>query len=209
MEKSLQMRGSPSTMTNRFSSPWYVCITRVPRVYLHAHHTPYRPTQAKTPTVPSSSLPSRRRTIWTENTSFSGRSSRENRSVRFFRRCKHGRLTPISPVRRIEYHPTNSDVPTQPIVITACGVLSPDDPSLKESASPDGDGYEDYPEDDPRASDDHEYAYTAANTIKSIGNALLTGKNEDGSKADEPNPSAALEKYLSMLGFPCVSIKIL
>jgi hypothetical protein len=178
-----------------------VCITRVPRVYLHTHRTPYRPTQAKTPTVPSSSSPSRRRIIWTENTSFSARSSRANRSVCFLQPSKHGRLTPASPVRRIEHHPTTSgDVPTQLIVIAACGVLSPDDPSLKESASPDSDSYEDYPEDDPRASDDHEYAYTAANTIKSIGNALLTGKNEDGSKAGEPNPYAALEKYLSMSG---------
>ncbi|KAI9567755.1 peptidyl-prolyl cis-trans isomerase [Boletus coccyginus] len=105
-------------------------------------------------------------------------------------------------VRRIEHHPTSEDVPTTPIVIAACGVLSSDDPSLKESASPDGDTYEDYPEDDPRAPDDHEYAYTAANSIKSIGNALLTGKNEDGSKAGDPNPTAALEKYLSMSSYP-------
>ena len=182
-----------------------VCITRVPRVYLHAHRTPSRQTQVKTPTVPSSSSPSRRRITWTVNTSFSARSSRANRSVCFLSPSKRGRLTHTS-VRRIEHHPTTSgDVPTQLIVIAACGVLSPDDPSLKESASSDGDGYEDYPEDDPRASDDHEYAYTAANTIKSIGNALLTGKNEDGSKAGEPNPSAALEKYLSMSGCPFVS----
>lgn len=109
---------------------------------------------------------------------------------------------PVPLVRRIEHHPTSEDVPTTPIVIAACGVLSSDDPSLKESASPDGDTYEDYPEDDPRAPDDHEYAYTAANSIKSIGNALLTGKNEDGSKAGDPNPTAALEKYLSMSSYP-------
>ncbi|KAF8452598.1 cyclophilin-like domain-containing protein [Boletus edulis BED1] len=105
-------------------------------------------------------------------------------------------------VRKIEHHPTTSgDVPTEPIVIAACGVLSPDDPSLNESASLDGDNYEEYPEDDPRAPDDHEYAYAAANTIKTTGNALLTGKNEDGSKAGEPNPSAALEKYLKSLRY--------
>ncbi|KAG8216105.1 peptidyl-prolyl cis-trans isomerase [Butyriboletus roseoflavus] len=103
-------------------------------------------------------------------------------------------------VRRMEHTQTTSgDVPTKPIVIAACGILSPDDPSLADSASPDGDSYEDYPEDDTRAPDDHEYAYTAANTIKSIGNALLTGKNDDGSKAGDPNPSAALEKYLKSL----------
>jgi len=105
-------------------------------------------------------------------------------------------------VRKIENHPTTSgDVPTKPIVIVACGVLSPDDPSLNESASSDGDNYEDYPEDDERAPEDHEYAYTAANTIKSIGNALLTGKNDDGTKAGEPNPSLALEKYLKSLRY--------
>jgi peptidyl-prolyl isomerase D len=105
-------------------------------------------------------------------------------------------------VRKMEYHPTTAtDVPTKPIVIAACGVLSPDDPSLKESASLDGDNYEDYPQDDEHASNDHEYAYTAANTVKAIGNALLTGKNEDGSKAGEPNPSAALEKYLKSLRY--------
>ncbi|KAH0831236.1 peptidyl-prolyl cis-trans isomerase [Lanmaoa asiatica] len=77
----------------------------------------------------------------------------------------------------------------------------PTDPSLRESASPDDDSYEDYPEDDARAPDDHEYAYTAANVIKSIGNALLTGKNNDGSRAGDPNPSAALEKYLKSLRY--------
>ncbi|KIK80566.1 hypothetical protein PAXRUDRAFT_833456 [Paxillus rubicundulus Ve08.2h10] len=105
-------------------------------------------------------------------------------------------------VRKIENHPTTSgDVPTKPIVIAACGVLSPDDPSLNESASSDADNYEDYPEDDERAPEDHEYAYTAANAIKSIGNALLTGKNDDGTKAGEPNPSLALEKYLKSLRY--------
>ena len=87
-------------------------------------------------------------------------------------------------------------------MIAACGVLSPDDPSLQESASSDGDIYEDYPQDDPRASDDYNYAFTVANTVKSIGNALLAGKNDDGSKAGDPNPSAALEKYLSKQSSP-------
>ncbi|KAF9238065.1 40 kDa cyclophilin [Melanogaster broomeanus] len=98
-------------------------------------------------------------------------------------------------VRRIENHPTSSgDAPTKPIVIAACGVLSADDPSLTESAGPGGD-------DDERVGDDHEYAYTAANTIKGIGNALLTGKNDDGTKAGQPDPSLALEKYLKSLRY--------
>ncbi|KAG9308329.1 peptidyl-prolyl cis-trans isomerase [Chiua virens] len=105
-------------------------------------------------------------------------------------------------VRRIEHHPTTSgEVPTKPIVIAACGVLSPDDPSLTDSASPDGDNYEDYPEDDPHAPEDYEYAFTAANAIKNIGNALLTGKNDDGSKRGEPNTSGALDKYLKSLRY--------
>ena len=117
----------------------------------------------------------------------------------FLSSSQHDRLIPVLPVRMMEHHPTTSgDVPTEPIRIAACGVLSPDDPSLKEIVSPDGDSYEDYPADDPRASDDHEYTYTAANTLKGIANALLTGKNDNGSKAGDPNPSAALEKYLSM-----------
>ena len=51
--------------------------------------------------------------------------------------------------------------------------------------------------DDEHASDEHEYMCITANSIKAIGNALLTGKNED--KAGEPNPSAASDnvKYLS------------
>ncbi|KIJ64695.1 hypothetical protein HYDPIDRAFT_175272 [Hydnomerulius pinastri MD-312] len=106
-----------------------------------------------------------------------------------------------SVVRKMENHPTTSgDVPTKPIEIAACGVLSPDDPSLIESQNSDGDNFEDYPEDDDRA-EDHEYAYNTANAVKSFGNALLTGKKDDGTKAGEPNPQLALEKYLKALRY--------
>ena len=56
-----------------------VCIYACSRVCLRVHHTPSRPTQVKTPMDPSSSSPSRRRLIWTENTSCLARSSRVNR----------------------------------------------------------------------------------------------------------------------------------
>ena len=57
-------------------------------------------------------------------------------------------------VRRVEQTPTASgDTPISPCVITACGQLQPDDPSLAipeggEGAS--GDRYEDFPEDEER-----------------------------------------------------------
>lgn len=51
-------------------------------------------------------------------------------------------------VRRVEQTPTgNGDTPVSPCVITACGQLQPDDPSL---AITEGDGYEDFPEDEGR-----------------------------------------------------------
>lgn len=54
-------------------------------------------------------------------------------------------------VRRVEQTPTASgDTPVSPCVITACGQLQPDDPSLKppEGAAQSGDRYEEFPEDE-------------------------------------------------------------
>ena len=57
-------------------------------------------------------------------------------------------------VRKVEQTPTGSgDTPISPCVITACGQLQPDDPSLATSeggADAFGDRYEDFPEDEER-----------------------------------------------------------
>jgi peptidyl-prolyl isomerase D len=93
-------------------------------------------------------------------------------------------------VRHIENYPTSTgDVPTSPIVIADCGVLSPDDPSLSETATADGgDPFEDYPEDEDRDTDQPEIALEIAQAVREVGNKLFKeGKTE-----------AALEKYQSV-----------
>jgi peptidyl-prolyl isomerase D len=59
--------------------------------------------------------------------------------------CRWGIL-----VRKVENTPTeNGDKPQAPCVITACGQLQPDDPSLKVSeVVGSGDKYEEFPEDE-------------------------------------------------------------
>ncbi|KAI0357726.1 peptidyl-prolyl cis-trans isomerase Cpr7 [Trametes cingulata] len=96
-----------------------------------------------------------------------------------------------SVVRAIENTETASgDVPVEPCVIADCGELSPDDPSLSESATADGDVYEDYPEDqDPIDGKDvaetPEIALKIAREVREVGNKLF----KEG-KYDE-----ALRKY--------------
>lgn len=89
-------------------------------------------------------------------------------------------------VRQIENYPTTSgDAPIAPIVIDACGQLTPDDPSLTE---PLADPYEDYPEDDERdVSSNPELALQIAQEIRESGNKLFK----------EGNTAAALAKYQS------------
>lgn len=93
-------------------------------------------------------------------------------------------------VRQIENYPTSTgDVPTSPIVIANCGVLSPDDPSLSETN--DGDPFEDYPEDEDRDTDQPEIALEIAQAVREVGNKLFKeGKME-----------AALEKYQKSLRY--------
>ena len=93
-------------------------------------------------------------------------------------------------VRTIENYPTSSgDVPTSPISIAACGVLSPDDPSLTSTPTPaDGDPYEDFPDDDERDVQNPEVALSIAKDIREIGNKLFK----------EGNVEPALEKYQSL-----------
>ncbi|KAJ8503308.1 hypothetical protein ONZ45_g10979 [Pleurotus djamor] len=80
-------------------------------------------------------------------------------------------------VRQIENNPTSSgDVPIQPVVITSCGVLSPDDPSLSEVQPNGGDIYEDYPADDDHNLADPELALKIAQEIRELGNTLFKAK---------------------------------
>jgi len=89
-------------------------------------------------------------------------------------------------VRQIENYPTaNGDVPTSPIIISSCGVLSPNDPSLAEAVATDGDPYEDYPDDEDRNVQNPEIALEIAKTVREVGNKLF----KEG-KAD-----LALQKY--------------
>ena len=89
---------------------------------------------------------------------------------------------PILTVRRVENYSTNSgDVPTDPIVITDAGELSPSDPCLTETiVASDGDPYEDYPEDDSHDTQDTAVALEAARTLRELG----TARWKDGSAAD-------------------------
>ncbi|KAL0579196.1 peptidyl-prolyl cis-trans isomerase cpr6 [Marasmius crinis-equi] len=80
-----------------------------------------------------------------------------------------------SVVRKVENFPTaEGDAPTEPVVIEDCGVLPPDDPSITEQAvGPDGDPYEDYPDDDDRDTQKPEIAYEIASTIREMGNKFF------------------------------------
>ena len=74
-------------------------------------------------------------------------------------------------------------------MIAACGVLSPDDPSLaEETKAADGDPYEDYPDDDDHDTQNPEIALKIAGDIREVGNKLFK----------EGKPDVAFQKYLSM-----------
>jgi peptidyl-prolyl isomerase D len=76
-----------------------------------------------------------------------------------------------------------------PIVIAACGVLSPDDPSLTAKPTPaDGDPYEDFPDDDGNNVQDPKVALSIAKEIKEIGSQFFR----------EKKVGPALEKYQSI-----------
>jgi len=90
-------------------------------------------------------------------------------------------------VRQIENTPTLSgDAPASPVVIQACGVLSPDDPSLvPDTGSADGDTYEDYPDDEDKDVQNPQVALDIAKSIREVANKLFK----------EGQVGTALEKY--------------
>jgi len=96
-------------------------------------------------------------------------------------------------VRQIENYPTNTgDVPKSPIVISDCGELSPDDPSLTEAAeASSGDPYEDYPDDEDRDIQEPAIALEIAKAIRDIGNKLFK----------EGKPEEAFQKYIKSLRY--------
>lgn len=101
-------------------------------------------------------------------------------------------FTEVSPiVRQIENYPSNTgDVPKSPIVISDCGELSPDDPSLTEAAeAPGGDPFEDYPDDEDRDVQEPTIALEIAKAVRDIGNKLFK----------EGKPDEAFQKYISMV----------
>ncbi|KAF9653654.1 peptidyl-prolyl cis-trans isomerase Cpr7 [Thelephora ganbajun] len=87
-------------------------------------------------------------------------------------------------VRKVEQTPTASgDAPISPCVITACGQLKPDDPSLNapEGAPESGDRYEEFPEDETSVDIlKPEVALQVAKDIREVGNKLWKeGKSQD------------------------------
>jgi peptidyl-prolyl isomerase D len=88
----------------------------------------------------------------------------------------------------MENYPTaNGDVPTSPIIITSCGVLSKDDLSLAEPVAADGESYEDYPDDEDKDVQNPEIALDIARTVREVGNKLFK----------EGKIDLALQKYQS------------
>ncbi|KAJ6588114.1 peptidyl-prolyl cis-trans isomerase [Mycena capillaripes] len=83
-------------------------------------------------------------------------------------------------VRQIENYPTSSgDVPNAPVVIADCGVLAPDDPCLTEVTATDGDGHEDFPEDDDADVQDPAVALRIATELRELATKLYKeGKTE-------------------------------
>ena len=81
-------------------------------------------------------------------------------------------------------------MPKDPIIIADCGVLLPDDPSLHEVTTVNGeDPYEDYPTDEDSDADKPEVALEIAKAVRELGNKLFKdGKTEE-----------ALQKYQSEL----------
>ncbi|CAE6448332.1 unnamed protein product [Rhizoctonia solani] len=78
-------------------------------------------------------------------------------------------------IRQIENQPTSSgDAPTSACVITKCGELTSDDElELANSVPPDGDKYEDYPEDDDSdIQNNPQTALNIAREIKEVGTRL-------------------------------------
>ena len=107
--------------------------------------------------------------------------------MNFFELCVHFLL----PVRQIEnYTTTSGDVPTAPIVIADCGVLSPEElAQLSTTKSDKVDPYEDYPTDEDRNTENPEVALQIAKDVREFGNQLFKeGKTEE-----------ALQKYQSGL----------
>jgi peptidyl-prolyl isomerase D len=95
-------------------------------------------------------------------------------------------------VRTIENNPTSTgDVPKATVVIANCGMLSPDDPSLCEKTSPDGDPYEDYPDDEDQELGNPETVLQIAKTIREVANRLYKQGDING----------ALPKYLKSIRY--------
>ena len=93
------------------------------------------------------------------------------------------------PVRQIENFPTKSgDVPTAPIIIADCGVLSPEELAQFSTTKSDKvDLYEDYPMDEDSNTENPEVALKIAKDVREYGNKLFKeGKTEE-----------ALQKYQS------------
>jgi len=96
-------------------------------------------------------------------------------------------------VRQLENYPTSSgDVPSTPITISDCGMLSLDDPSLQnDAAAQSEDPYEDYPVDEDKDTENPETALQIAQVVREVGNSLF--KNGQ--------PEEALQKYQKSLRY--------
>ncbi|KAJ7243595.1 peptidyl-prolyl cis-trans isomerase [Mycena haematopus] len=91
-----------------------------------------------------------------------------------------------SVVRQIENTEISSgDAPVAPVVIADCGVLAPDDPCLAEATPADGDGHEDFPEDDDADVQDPAVVLRIATGLRELAGKLYK----------EGNAELALAKY--------------
>ncbi|KAK7042580.1 peptidyl-prolyl cis-trans isomerase D [Favolaschia claudopus] len=83
-------------------------------------------------------------------------------------------------VRQIENNPVSSgDVPIEAVTIADCGVLAPDDPCMAETTPEDGDGHEDFPEDDDADTTDPAVALKIATQLRELATKLYKdGKTE-------------------------------
>ncbi|KAF8189186.1 peptidyl-prolyl cis-trans isomerase [Mycena galopus ATCC 62051] len=89
-------------------------------------------------------------------------------------------------VRQIENSEVSSgDVPVLPVVVADCGVLAADDPCLTEVAPANGDGHEDFPEDDDADVEDPAVVLRIATELRELATKLYK----------EGNAELALEKY--------------
>lgn len=106
-----------------------------------------------------------------------------------------------SVVREIENGKTSAgDVPQTPVVITDCGELQPDDPSLNTQPIPVGEGgdpYEDWPDDEDSDVHNPEVALKIAKDVREAANVLFKKGDVEGAFTKYQSRQSLSPPYLS------------